>query len=84
MTYVYTPKGTCSRKFTFEIDENNIIKNVEIEGGCPGNLKGISRIIKDMHIDEVIEDFDGVLCGNKPTSCPDQIALALKAYKRNE
>lgn len=62
----------------FDIDENRIIKNVKIIGGCPGNLLGISKILVDMSIKDVIERFDGVKCGNKPTSCPDQIAQALK------
>lgn len=80
MRFEYIPKGTCSQKMIFDI-ENNIINNVEIIGGCPGNLMGISRIIKGMTLDEVIEDFKGVTCGRKPTSCPDQIAKALEEYK---
>lgn len=82
MKFEYNPKGTCSKKMVFEI-ENEVIKEVEIIGGCPGNLKGISRIIKDMNINDVIEDFEGVTCGMKSTSCPDQIAQALKQYKEN-
>lgn len=62
----------------FDIDENRIIKNVKIIGGCLGNLLGISKILVGMSIKDVIERFDGVKCGNKPTSCPDQIAQALK------
>ena len=82
MKYEYNPKGTCSKKMIFEI-ENEVIKEVEIIGGCPGNLKGISRIIRGMKLDEVIEDFEGVTCGMKFTSCPDQIAQALKQFKEN-
>lgn len=78
MIIEYTPKGTCSQKMIFDIDENRIIKNVKIIGGCPGNLLGISKILVGMSIKDVIERFDGVKCGNKPTSCPDQIAQALK------
>ncbi len=83
MIYEYTPKGTCSKQFIFDISDD-IINSVEIKGGCPGNLKGISRILRGMKISEVIEDFDGVLCGNKGTSCPDQIAQALKKYQLHE
>lgn len=78
-TFTYKTKGTCSRVMNFEI-ENNTIKGVEILGGCEGNLKGISNIIKNKTISEVIEAFDGVTCGNRGTSCPDQIATALKQY----
>ena len=80
MIYEYIPKGVCSRKYTFDI-EDNIVKSVKIEGGCPGNLLGISRIIAGMKIDDILEDFKGVRCGAKDTSCPDQIARALEKYK---
>ena len=76
-TIVYTPKGVCSRKMEFTV-ENNIIQNVKIEGGCNGNLSGISRILVGMDVDHVIERFSGVTCGMKSTSCPDQIAQGLK------
>ena len=74
------PKGTCSKKMVFDM-EGDVIKAVVITGGCPGNLLGISRIIRDMTIDQVIEDFKGVRCGGKATSCPDQIAEALLEYR---
>lgn len=82
MHYEYTPKGTCSRKMIFDITENNIIENVEIIGGCPGNLAGISKILIGMPIEHVIERFDGIACGQKTTSCPDQIAQALKQISK--
>ena len=75
-TFVYRPKGVCSREMRFEI------RNVTIVGGCAGNLLGISRIIKDKKISEVLDAFRGVRCGAKPTSCPDQIAEALSEYAR--
>lgn len=78
-TFVYRPKGVCSQEMRFEM-ENDVIKSVTIVGGCAGNLLGISRIIKDKKISEVISAFEGVRCGIKPTSCPDQISQALKAY----
>ena len=78
--YSYTPKGVCSRKFNFEI-EDGIIQSFEAIGGCNGNLKGIGCLLKGRSVDEVIDTLTGVTCGNKPTSCPDQIACALKAYR---
>ena len=76
-TIVYTPRGVCSRKMEFVVD-NNIIQSVKIEGGCNSNLNGISRILVGMDVHHVIERFSGVTCGMKPTSCPDQIAQGLK------
>lgn len=79
-TYEYTPKGVCSRKMIFEI-EGDTIQSLEVIGGCNGNLKGISSLVRGQKIDEIISRLDGITCGPKPTSCPDQIAAALKAYK---
>lgn len=80
MKFDYIPKGVCSRHYTIDIEDNKI-KSIEIEGGCNGNLKGISRIITGMDIDRVIEAFENVNCNGRGTSCPDQISKALKAYK---
>ena len=77
--YVYKPKGVCSKSMTFMMD-GNIVREVTIVGGCPGNLLGISRIMKDKSIQEIVDAFQGVRCGGKQTSCPDQIAQALLAY----
>ena len=74
--FTYVPKGVCSRSMTFDV-EGNIIKNVQIIGGCPGNLLGISKILVGKTVEEVVEVFKGNRCGAKPTSCPDQIAQAL-------
>ena len=75
--------GTCSRKIDFEI-KNNKISYINFEGGCPGNLHGLSNMVKGMEIDEVIERLRGITCGMKPTSCPDQLALALISWKSSE
>ncbi len=83
MRYEYIPKGVCSRKFVFEI-EDNIIKNLEVSGGCQGNLSGISKILRGMNINDVIKAFEGTTCGPKKTSCPDQIAVALKEFAAND
>ncbi|MCQ2443212.1 MAG: TIGR03905 family TSCPD domain-containing protein [Oscillospiraceae bacterium] len=79
-TIQYQPKGVCSRMMEIDI-ENGIVQDLRVFGGCNGNLKGISRLVKGMEIDEVITRLEGVTCGFKSTSCPDQIAQALKQYK---
>ena len=77
MKYVYKTKGTCSKEIIVELD-NDIIKNVEFLGGCNGNLKGISSIVKGMKVDDVIEKLNGISCSGRPTSCPDQLSKALE------
>ena len=84
MIYEYNPRGVCSRYYTFDIDENDIIKKLQVIGGCQGNLSGISKIVVGMHIDQVIDAFEGIDCHGKGTSCPDQISKALKAYKEKK
>ena len=78
--FTYIPSGVCSREMTFKID-NNIIKEFNVIGGCNGNLKGIKALIEGMNIDDVITKFSDIKCGMRDTSCPDQIAHALKQYK---
>ena len=78
MTYTYLPKGVCSQKYTFEL-ENGIIHNVQIVGGCNGNLKGIASLLEGMKAEDAIARMEGVRCRTNTTSCPDQIAKALKA-----
>lgn len=80
MTIEYTPRGVCSRKMTIEI-EDDIVKRVSVIGGCNGNLKGISSLVEGMTVDEVIKRLDGIDCNGKGTSCPAQLANALKEYK---
>ena len=76
MTYTYKTQGTCSRKITFDL-EDGIVKNVNFEGGCNGNLKGISALVEGKDAEEVIKTVSGITCGFKSTSCPDQLAKAL-------
>lgn len=78
-TFIFTPKGVCSRKMIFEL-EGDVIQSLKVEGGCNGNLKGIAALAKGKHIQEVIDALDGIPCGLKNTSCPDQIAQGLKTY----
>lgn len=80
-TFEYNPKGVCSSKIIFNI-ENNIVKNIRVVGGCPGNSLGICELCKNKNIDYIISKLHGVKCGFKNTSCPDQIAEALIMYKQ--
>ena len=77
MTITYRPKGVCSRLVQVEV-EDWIIRKVEVKGGCSGNLQGISRPLVGMPVQQAIERLEGVRCGLKPTSCPDQLSKALK------
>ena len=76
----YTPKGICAVDINFEV-EDNIVKSVVFTGGCDGNHKGLNALVKGMSVDEAIERLSGITCGPRFTSCPDQFAQALKAYK---
>ena len=78
-TFSYIPKGTCSKKIKIEI-KNDVISSVDFMGGCPGNLLGITRLIKGMEVNEVLDKFSGLKCGTRNTSCPDQLAKALFEY----
>lgn len=75
----YKTSGVCSKEIQFEI-EDNIIKSVNFVGGCSGNTQGISKLVEGMSVNEVINRLEGVKCGFRSTSCPDQLAQALKAY----
>lgn len=83
MQYVYNTKGTCSAQIIIDVEDNKI-ENVTFVGGCNGNTKGISQLVKGMNIDEVIEKLQGTTCGFRPTSCPDQLATALKQIKEKQ
>ena len=81
MEYRYNPSGVCSSEIIFDIDENtNTINELKVINGCNGNLKGISSLVKGMKVEDVISKLSGITCGFKQTSCPDQIARALKEY----
>ena len=83
MEYRYSPEGVCSVEFIFQI-ENDIVKELKIVGGCPGNTIGVSKLVAGKKIDEIIELLEGIPCGIKGTSCPDQIAKALIKYKETK
>ncbi len=80
MEYTYKTHGTCSREISFEVTEGKV-HNVKFYGGCNGNLKGIGALVEGQNIDDVISRIEGITCGMKATSCPDQLAQALKAAK---
>ncbi len=77
MLYQYKTTGTCSKLIEFDV-EDGIINNLKFVGGCHGNLQGISALVKGMKIEEVIKKLEGIDCKGKGTSCPDQLAKALK------
>lgn len=83
MTYTYTPRGVCSQRMEVEVEDGKILR-VEVLGGCSGNLQGISRLLAGMDVDEAIRRMEGIRCGYKDTSCPDQLAKALKACRKED
>ena len=78
MTIQYTPKGVCSQMFQIQV-EDGVIQSVQVAGGCNGNLKGICQLVRGQSAQEVIDKLEGTVCGNKATSCPDQLSKALTA-----
>lgn len=79
---VYKTKGTCSQAIQVEV-ENDIVTSVKFVGGCAGNTAGIEKLVKGMPVNEVISRLEGIPCGMRPTSCPDQLAKALRQYQEN-
>ncbi len=80
MQFEYKTQGTCSQRISFEIEAGKV-KNVQFFGGCNGNLKGIGQLVEGMDVDTIITRLEGTTCGMKDTSCPDQLARALKEAK---
>ena len=83
MKFTYKTNGVCSRSIDIEIEDNKVV-DISFIGGCNGNLKGIAALTKCMSIDEVIERLENIKCGFKNTSCPAQLAEALKSYKNGQ
>ena len=77
-TIQYTPRGVCSKQMEIDV-EDGVIQAVRVMGGCSGNLQGVSALLKGMKVEDAIARLDGIRCGMKPTSCPDQLARALKS-----
>lgn len=80
MDYEYKTKGVCSRKITFSVEDGKVCK-VAFDGGCNGNGKGVAALVEGMDVDEAIRRMEGIKCGMKNTSCPDQLAQALRQTK---
>ena len=78
MVFEYRPQGVCSRLMRIEV-EDGVVSSLQVMGGCNGNLQGISKLVEGMKVEEVIARLEGIRCGFKPTSCPDQLAKALEA-----
>lgn len=78
---IYRTQGVCSREICYEVKDNRIT-GLQYIGGCNGNTQGIARLVEGMDVDEAITRLEGIHCGPRPTSCPDQLAQALKRYKR--
>ncbi len=83
MKYNFRPRGVCSQMMEFDVTDNKI-SGLRVMGGCSGNLQGIAKLVEGMDIDEVIERLGGIRCGFKNTSCPDQLAKALKDFKAEQ
>lgn len=77
MSYTYKTRGTCSQAIQFDIVDDKV-RNVQFIGGCSGNTQGVARLIEGMDVHEAISRMEGIHCGPRPTSCPDQLACALK------
>ena len=84
MTYTRKNKGVCSLSTEVTLDENGVIEDVVVMGGCNGNLKGVCTLLKGLTADQAISKLKGITCGHKATSCPDQIALALEEAMAQE
>lgn len=79
----YAPRGVCSRRIDIDIDKD-VIVNAEFVGGCSGNTQGLCALLKGMDVNDAVKRLEGIRCGLRPTSCPDQLALALKGYLANK
>lgn len=80
----YRTKGTCSMAIQVELDSDHTIQNVEFVGGCSGNTQGVAILVQGMKAEEAIAKIEGIRCGSKPTSCPDQLAKALRMALEEE
>ena len=81
--YTYYPQGTCSSRIDFIIDDEDVLRDVQFTDGCNGNLQGISALVRGMKVSDVIGKLQGIRCGYKNTSCPDQLATALREAMAN-
>ena len=83
MRYFYRPRGVCPMEINFDLN-GNVVRNIKFTGGCNGNLKAISKLVDGMTVEQIEEKLRGNTCGRRPTSCADQLAIAVrKAYQEN-
>lgn len=82
MAYVYKTQGTCSTHIEVDVADG-VVRHVRYYGGCNGNLQGIARLVEGMPVEEVLDRLEGIRCGGRPTSCPDQLCRALRAMKES-
>lgn len=80
-TYQYRPQGVCSQLMEITVDDG-VLEDVKVLGGCSGNLQGIASLVRGMKVEDIIQRLEGIRCGRKATSCPDQLAQALKALPK--
>ncbi|MCI8909143.1 MAG: TIGR03905 family TSCPD domain-containing protein [Oscillibacter sp.] len=78
MTYTFRPRGVCSQEMRVELNDQGVIQNLQVMGGCSGNLQGISALVRGMTAQEAVDRLKGIRCGGKPSSCPDQLARGLE------
>lgn len=78
MTYSFRPRGICAREIIVDVDDQGVIQDLQVVGGCDGNHKGLAILVKGMKAQDVMERLRGITCGPRPTSCPDQLALGLE------
>lgn len=84
MIYTFRPQGVCSHEMRVELDEQGVIRDLAVQGGCSGNLQGISALVRGMSAEEAIQRLKGIHCGPRPTSCPDQLARGLESILANQ
>ena len=84
MTYSFRPKGVCSQEMRVDVDEQGIIRSMQVLGGCSGNLQGISALVRGMSAREAVDRLRGIRCGFKNTSCPDQLAQGLETILKEQ
>ena len=84
MTYSFRPKGVCSQEMRVELDDQGVIQELQVLGGCSGNLQGISALVRGMSAREAVDRLRGIRCGFKDTSCPDQLAQGLETILKEQ
>ena len=82
--FVYRPKGVCSMEISFDISDENVVSDVKFKGGCGGNTQGVAALAEGMEANDLIERLQGIQCGFRGTSCPDQLAMAVKEATENK